>query len=145
MDVSSHKIDYLIQKIDNLQMQIEFLKSSKKELFYQKIVEKYLDGKHMSLPSGITDVTNNDVHAEIKNWDTWKVAISQLLCYNDDLPREKLQAYMFGKTPNQEKTKCIYEKFQKYNIDLFVFEIQQNVVYIKQYSTNKIMYSYFEN
>ena len=54
-----------------------------------------LQGGHKKLKSGITDITTDFIHAEIKNWDSWKDAIGQLCVYQINDPKEKLEVYFF--------------------------------------------------
>lgn len=75
---------------------LETFYNKRSESYYQKILEKYLNGRHKKLPSGVTDVTNERVHAEIKVWNNYKAGIGQLACYNKDDPKEELHIYFFG-------------------------------------------------
>ena len=65
----------LVEQMKKMKVDICMIKFHKNEDFYQHIVEKYLNGTHMKLPSGITDVTNEKIHAEIKKWDQFKKGI----------------------------------------------------------------------
>lgn len=80
-----------------LLLELQYYKNRKNEKFYQLLVENYLGGTHKTLPCGITDVTTDDCHAEIKEWKCWKEAIGQLTCYNKVDPKPKLHMYMFGR------------------------------------------------
>jgi hypothetical protein len=91
-----------------------------KEKYYQKIVEDILQGKHKTLQSGITDVTNNDTHAEIKHWTKWKFLLGQLLSYNNCDYKPNLHAYMFGHYPEKNKIIAL-EILKKYEIIPYEF------------------------
>ena len=56
--------------------------STRNEAFYQKILERELNGKHMYLRTGITDITNDEFHAEIKRWSKWRQVVTQIMLYN---------------------------------------------------------------
>ena len=73
------------------------------ESYYQLHLENYLNGKHMRLKSGITDITNDDMHAEIKIWKDWSDAIGQLqrYCYHEH--RKELRLYLFGEYTKKDK------------------------------------------
>lgn len=141
-DDHSSTIDTLNNKIQELELQVQFLQNTKKERFYQKVVESYLNGTHVKVACGFTDVTNETTHAEIKVWDDWKASISQLLCYNDDMPKTHLHAYMFGKEPCQKRQDFICEKLKKFNIDMYIFSTEESCVNIIKYDTKDIVYTF---
>ena len=91
-----------------------------KEKYYQQVIEELLGGKHKILKSGITDVTNEDTHAEIKHWSKWKFLVGQLLSYNNCDCKANLHAYMFGNYPKENKIIAL-DVFEKYNIIPFEF------------------------
>lgn len=96
------------------------------EQFYQKILEKQLNGKHMYLRTGITDITNDKFHAEIKCWSNWQDSLKQLLVYNFAERRNELRAYFFGEAKNGLK-KLAFECLTNYNIEVYViFDIENN-------------------
>lgn len=130
----------LNNELIKLKEDIRLVKFQKKEEFYQIMVEKYLNGKHLYLPSGITDVTTDSIHAEVKQWCAWKDSIGQLLCYNDDRPREFLHVYLFGKA-NKKTMQVAYDKFTKFGIDVYSFMTDGNDFHIVKYKTNEIVYT----
>jgi hypothetical protein len=100
--VLNYKV-YILQnrddkKIQQLQQQVYFLKQNRTESFYQEIVEAYLQGSHKKLKHGVTDVTNDKVHAEIKRWECFMEAIGQLTYYNWMDPKDELHIYFFGRS-----------------------------------------------
>lgn len=103
--------DNLKRQFQKLQQQIYFLKQNRSEVFYQAIVEEYLQGQHKKLKHGVTDVRNHKVHAEIKRWDLFMQAIGQLMYYNWVDPKEELHVYFFGRTTSKDA---------KYIIDLLM-------------------------
>jgi hypothetical protein len=82
--------------VKKLKLELAFYKHKKKEKFYQELLEQYLCGTHKRLECGITDVTTDTLHAEIKQWDCWKEALGQLMAYNIEDAKNELHAYMFG-------------------------------------------------
>lgn len=96
------------------------------ESFYQVIVEKHLDGGHKKLACGITDVTNHNTHAEIKIWTSFKSAVGQLMVYNNEDPKEHLQAYMFGHCSEEYKAMAT-RSMQSLGIRVFTFIDDDNI------------------
>ena len=130
----------LTEEIKKLKMTINLIKFQKNEAFYQNMVEKYLNGTHMKLPCGITDVTTDKIHAEIKKWTSFKQAYGQLMCYNDDSPRDILQVYLFG-TANKKLMTTAYDKLTKFNIEVYTFISDGKTYQIIKYDTDEIVYS----
>ena len=110
-----------------------------KEKYYQQIIEELLGGKHKILKSGITDVTNEDTHAEIKHWSKWKFLVGQLLSYNNCDCKPNLHAYMFGHYPEQNKMIAL-KVFEKYDIIPFEFINNPGKLLLVNLITNKIIY-----
>ena len=132
-------IESLKNKIVSLQLQLA--ENQKNEAFYQIVVEQYLNGTHKYLASGITDVTNNDTHAEIKRWSKYKEGLGQLLTYNRDDPKERLQMYFFGKSSAKLEA-CAISHCKDKNIEVFMFDMFPDRVNIVEYSTKNIVYTY---
>lgn len=88
----------LQQQINNLQLEVGILKNKKTESFYQSALErfKFSGCTHQRLLCGITDITTDQLHAEIKVFSDWKEAVGQLLTYNQEMPRNQLHVYLFG-------------------------------------------------
>jgi hypothetical protein len=127
-------------EIIRLKVEIAFLKNQKKEKFYQPIVEKWLGGTHQYLERGITDVSNDTIHAEIKNWNVYKEAMGQLTAYCQSEPKIK-QAYMFGKVSAKCQliaAKCLSEM----GIEIFVFTNDDEKVEIREYETHRVVFTY---
>lgn len=110
----------------------------KKEAFYQRILEQHLEGSHATLRGfGITDITTNNRHAEIKNWAHWKQLVGQVLTYNFASPRPELQAYFFGDIPkNVEQVVAVC---QNYNIKVFHLQDREEYVDIMDPLTKTIL------
>lgn len=111
---------------ENQRLRNELLKykTKRNEDFYQVIVENWLGGSHETLSVGVTDVTTDTVHAEIKSWKEWKYALGQLTAYQDDCPKEQLHVYLFGPYDEVWKQKAI-KTFNNKGIQCFEFREEQ--------------------
>lgn len=67
-----------------------------RESFFQRVLEERYRGKHLYLTTGITDVSTNKMHIEIKNAHRWVEALRQLLAYDIAAPREDLRLCLFN-------------------------------------------------
>lgn len=103
------------------------------EWYYQRVLEAHLGGTHKHLASGITDITTDLFHAEIKNFKAWKSAIGQLICYNKWDPKPELRIYLFGSLVSSA---LIAENIKLHNIRLFVITDTPNGISIKDTATN---------
>lgn len=105
------------KKIEALELALKLAKEDKSEETYQRLLEKYRfpGATHTKLASGVTDITTETVHAEIKKYDCWKEAIGQLLAYNKNMPRSELHVYLFGKYSKICKQNAV-EVFQEMKI-----------------------------
>ena len=128
---TNEKETKLEEKIKKLTFALQSLSTKKNEEFYQKIVEEFLNGKHKYLEDGsITDVTNETIHAEIKNWDCYKEALGQLLWYNSVDPKSELHLYLFG-TISAKKYESVKKRMMDhFNIKIYTFQITNDVVSI---------------
>lgn len=126
----------------NLLLELQYYKNRKNEKFYQMLVEQYLGGTHKSLECGITDVTTNTCHAEVKEWKSWKEAVGQLTCYNAEDPKQDLAMYMFGRYKDSCKEKAVAIA-KKCGFKVFAFtEGSDGQVCIKDCFNDKLMYTY---
>jgi hypothetical protein len=114
----------------------------RKEIYYQNVLEHVLNGKHKVLPSGITDITTDNFHAEIKKWNKWKQALGQLLAYDTYDPRKELQVYLFNQYSIQNKIIAI-NTFKKYDIIPFEFieDEEKDKLFIYNLFTQKCIYN----
>ena len=62
------------------------------------------------------------------------------MCYNDDIPKETLQVYLWGKA-NKNMMQTAYEKFKKFDIEVFTFMSDGNTFKIIKYDTDEIVYT----
>lgn len=125
-----------------LQLELQYYKNRKSEAFYQLMLESYMKGTHKTLTCGVTDVTTEDCHAEIKEWKCWKEAIGQLTVYNTIDPKPKLHMYMFGRYTQSHKERA-RDVAEKCGFDVFEFKDgDDGSVYIENMSTQENMYCY---
>ena len=114
----------------------------KNESYFQYYMEKYLGGRHMRLESGITDITNNKIHAELKKWISWKNGVGQLQIYCSEEYREELHLYLFGPSP---KKKQVYIKLLlKSNIKPFEMSLNDKGFDIIDLINNKTIYTFID-
>jgi hypothetical protein len=130
-------------KNENQRLRNELLryKTHRKEDFYQVIVENWLGGTHSKNAAGITDVTNETVHAEIKGWKEWKYAMGQLLAYQTEDPKEHLYVCLFGRYGNEHKKKAT-NVLNKRGISCYDFAETDRVVSIVNASNGEFVYSH---
>ncbi len=142
----------LYQEILNLKKEIDFLKFKKycgtlnvkkiyeNEKFYQILLEKYLNGTHKTISCGITDITTDTCHAEIKLWTRWKDAVGQVTCYNTADPKENLSIYFFGDYKESSKNEAI-DIIKKCNIHPYEFVYSSGRIDLIDLVNKKIIYS----
>ena len=124
-----------------LKLDLQYYKNRKNENFYQLLLENYLGGNHKTLSCGITDITTDSCHAEIKEWSSWKEAIGQLTCYNTVDPKEKLEMYMFGKYKQSCKDEAI-KVTTSCKINIYEFVDTYEGVSIISLENNEEIYKY---
>jgi uncharacterized C2H2 Zn-finger protein len=124
-----------------LLLDLQYYKNRKNEKFYQLLLEKYLGGTHKTLSCGITDITTDSCHAEIKEWISWKEAIGQLTCYNVADPKENLEMYMFGRYKQSCKDEAI-KIVTTCKINIYEFIEVDDGIEIISLINNELMYKY---
>jgi hypothetical protein len=114
----AYKVDKegLKKQIQSLKSENALLRTRKTEDAYQMVLEQYLKGTHKRLVCGVTDITTDSLHAEVKCWSDWKHAFGQLMAYNLADPREELHVYLFGARPNKKQTEQAVNMFQAMKI-----------------------------
>ena len=96
----------LENRIVELENRIVELESKRNEIYYQKFLERVLSASHQKTIFGITDVTTEKEHIEIKHWKNYKNALGQLLSYNHN-DNKHLVAYFFGAIDKTKQEKII--------------------------------------
>jgi hypothetical protein len=140
----NQQIDKQNRHINKLQQEVRLLRSFMKkrnEKFYQNIVEKHLNGKHKKVETGITDVTNDTTHAEIKQWSMFKFLVGQLQAYNHSDPKDELHAYFFG-IATKEIKQMAYALCINHKIKVFTFIDSDEQIDIIDYATKDVVFSY---
>ncbi len=95
------------------------------ESFYQALLEQHLQGTHKSIPGiGVTDVTTDSLHAEIKGWGDWKAGLGQLMAYNHGLKRDKLAMYFFGARARDSTN--VVRVLRDLDVDAFEMQVDEN-------------------
>jgi hypothetical protein len=130
-----------VNEYNKLKQDMLFYKNKKNEAFYQSILEDFLLGTHKKLSSGITDITTDTCHAEIKEWCCYKEGIGQLMAYNVCDPKEQLEMYMFGNYSNNCKDAAA-NIISACKIKLYEFINKEHGVDIVNYTDKTIVYSY---
>jgi hypothetical protein len=110
--------DRLKQEIERQKLELIYYKTKRNETYYQKFLEKVLGAGHKRLKCGETDITTEKFHAEIKEFKHFKGAIGQLLCYNNDDPKEELRLYLFGSYKESKMTLAL-ENCKSFNITIY--------------------------
>jgi len=126
---------------EKLLLELQYYKNRKNEAFYQLLLEQYLNGTHKTLSCGITDVTTEKCHAEVKEWKCWKEAVGQLTCYNLVDPKPELAMYMFGKYTDSCKAHAT-EVAKGGGFRIFEFKEDTRKVYIEDCFTKEVMFEY---
>lgn len=108
------RLKALEEKYDIVSKELEELKD-KNEVYYQRYLEKLLGGSHKVTKYGITDISTDFHHVEIKQWKNFKTCIGQLLSYNFKDNKQLIAAF-FG----DYKDKCkIIELCHSKNIEVW--------------------------
>lgn len=132
----------LTEKVRKLELELTFVRKKKDESFYQGLLEEFLGGgcTHKKVSCGITDITTDTSHCEIKEWKCWKEAVGQLVCYNQCDPRQQLKIFAFGKYSNTSKQEAL-RVCTGLNIQLFEFQEDDVSVSIYDIANNTKLYT----
>lgn len=109
----------LQNEINELKDSVTDIASKRNEMYYQKFLEKYFSATHKKTKFGITDISTDTHHIEIKHWRQYKHALGQLLSYNE-FDNKQLSAYFYGSI-NQPQKSNIIQLFQNKNISIYEF------------------------
>jgi uncharacterized protein (UPF0335 family) len=123
------KINALEDKVTNLQAEIKDLQESKKEKYYQTFLEKHFKASHKVTKYGITDISTDTHHIEIKQWGLYKQAFGQLKCYNHKDKKQLIVAF-FGNYKDKDK---ILELFHSNKIEVWDLQETPNGIIINKY------------
>lgn len=141
-DKLEETIKKLTEEVNELKIKLTMMTANKKnEEFYQMIVEKHLGGTHKRLECGITDITTSNIHAEVKCWDRFNDVYGQLIRYNNEDPKDRLQVYMFG-TTTKKIMKHAVAAMKSVNFEVYTFIHYETHVDIVKYETNEVVYTF---
>ncbi len=94
--------------------------SKKTETYYQKLLEKKLNAQRKDIPGvGITDLTTDDAHIEIKLWHKYHQVPGQLAAYQQGSFRNKSIVYFFGMPPTLSRLNQIQTLMTAHGIQMF--------------------------
>jgi hypothetical protein len=113
------EVTQLKGQIADLKHQLQFHLEIRKEQYYQKFLEKELGATHKRTVHGITDITTQDEHIEIKHWKNYKHALGQLLSYNHN-DTKRVCAYFYGEIDENKKNEVV-ELFKSNSVSIKQF------------------------
>ena len=97
----------------------------KDEKYYQNILEKTLGARRLHIKGlGITDLTTEDAHIEIKKWNRFHEVVGQLEKYNLRAPRKYKRVYFFGPSPTKTQLENVHNLMEANGIEMFSFDDQ---------------------
>lgn len=138
---SSHIIFDLEHKCRLLEAEVLLHKNKKNELFFQTVLELIHQGTHKKLACGVTDITTDDMHAEIKEWNCWKEALGQLIAYNTEDPKPIKRVYCFGKYSNKMKEIAV-KVLHASGIETYECDVEANEVRFTKYGNSQPSFSH---
>lgn len=112
-----------------------------KESFYQNLLEKYYGKSHGRYKYGVSDITTDDAHIEIKSWFCWKQAIHQLHIYSVQDPRDQLIVCFFGGNFTEEKKQDIRRFFEPRMI-VREFKVNNDQITYMDFNTKNIIHTF---
>ncbi len=115
IEKQNKRINDLNNSVYELQNEIAILKESKYEVYYQRFLEKTLGASHKVTKYGITDITTDYHHIEIKQWRHFKNCLGQLKSYNHGDNKELIAAF-YGEYKHKEN---IIELFHSHSINVW--------------------------
>ena len=116
--------------ISELKNEIAILKESKSEIYYQRFLEKHLGASHKVTKYGITDITTDSQHIEIKQWKHFKACLGQLKSYNHG-DNKSLVAAFYG--CEYKKKDDVIKLFHENDIHVWELVDTPNGINIEKY------------
>jgi hypothetical protein len=114
-----NKIEQLELEFSIIKNQLYELQNKRNENYYQKFLEKYFSASHHKTTFGITDISTDNQHIEIKHWSKYKQALGQLLSYNFN-DNKSLAAFFYGSVKEEQKQNII-QLFVSKNVSVYEF------------------------
>jgi hypothetical protein len=125
------KITNLQNELNEVKQQLQYTIEKRNEIFYQKHLEKLLNGTHKTTKHGITDIFTKDAIYEIKGWKNYKSCFGQLKSYYVGNEDKRLCAAFYGEI-NEEQKQKITELFSQNKIEVYeITESYDGVISLK--------------
>lgn len=122
-DLEALRLDFNVLRSRFADLEASVTPRRKGEKHYQAILERLLSAKRMHIRGvGVTDLTTDDAHIEIKDFMVYHMVPGQLAKYNHVVPRARKCAYFFGKLPNKDRLRLIYELMEQSGIEMYIFD-----------------------
>lgn len=144
LPVATHTEEEVTLASQYHQAELAISRETRNEQFYQRLLERHFNASHRVLESGITDITTDDCHIELKNWRSWQQAMGQLLVYNNDLKRRRLMACFFGDISAQIKSTAA-SHLSKQGIQCWEFINDQGRICLRDVGTSAVMKLHYLN
>ena len=119
--------------INDLREEIDTIKENKKEIYYQRFLEKMLGSGHNITKYGITDITTDTQHIEIKCWKNYKNCMGQLLAYNHKDTKQMVAAFYDEPGKIYKDKEKVIELLKSNNIDTWEMIKTPYGIEIKKY------------
>uniref|UniRef100_A0A6C0E1N9 Uncharacterized protein n=1 Tax=viral metagenome TaxID=1070528 RepID=A0A6C0E1N9_9ZZZZ len=131
---------------DHLKILMNIVTERRNEKYYQTSLEKMLGASHKVTKYGITDISTDDFHLEIKHWNNYKSALGQILSYNHNDNKRLIVAF-FGECNRKDD---IIQLFQDNFIDVWILHDTPDSIAIEKFedgrsSVLKIIRQYYEH
>jgi hypothetical protein len=124
-------ITNLQNELNEVKQQLQYTIEKRNEIFYQKHLEKLLNGTHKTTKHGITDIFTKDAIYEIKGWKNYKSCFGQLKSYYVGNEDKRLCATFYGEI-NEEQKQKITELFSQNKIEVYeITESYDGVISLK--------------
>lgn len=112
---------------ENAKLKLDISKlTQKKEEFYQRLLERRYDAKHKKVSVGITDLTNENMNAEIKSFDNFCHGVGQLLSYNSVSPKARKVIFAFGRVPGEVRLSGYLKVANDFGIEVIQLDGEGN-------------------
>lgn len=134
VDLLETGLSDLTKKIQSINYELDELKNERKEIYYQRFLEKHFQASHKVTKYGITDITTETHHIEIKQWKSYKSALGQLRAYNYGDNKQLIVA-LFGEFKDKAKVIELFHSNEivvwdliktPYSVDIVKYEKNTN-------------------
>lgn len=107
---------------------------------HQHVIELVLEGHDRVKQLGVTDITTDEFHAEIEEWDRWKDAFGRLFLGNRLDKRDDLRLYLYGAKPKNEIVKAIVSTCKAMDVGAYAVTLNRNRSLIQDLITKETVY-----